>query len=109
MSFDKQLLLSVESIFKKIRGFLGEDSSLYSNWYVCTERYENRLKKRLFDEHRVHKNRPDGYGWFFVHCTEVAQKVREKLVSIGCDSCDNQEDEEAKYIYVYRKTSGTKP
>lgn len=77
----------------------------YSEWYVgITE----DLRKRLFGDHDV----PEKNHWWITReaqSSEAARKVEKYFLEKGCDGGPGGGDDDAKYIYGYKKSQTTNP
>lgn len=76
----------------------------FSDWYAgLSEEPEERMEKG----HNV----PEGADslWYSLHTEGAARSVEDELLSLGLDGADGGGDDDASYVYIYRKTQETDP
>ncbi len=93
---------SEEQIKSEIKSFINTNGGAYSDWYVgITEVPKRRLK-----EHGV----TDAWIYRQANNVEVARKIEKYFVEIlGTDGGTGGGDEDAVYVYAYKKKRHTIP
>lgn len=78
---------------------------LYSEWYVGVA---SDARKRLFNDHNV--SELYGKGWIFTPCVDAntAREIEQYFLGLGMTGGPGGGDDDAKFVYAYRKTNTTK-
>lgn len=96
---------SEKEIKDAIQKHIANEGGTYATWYIGVT---NDAERRLFGEHRVNKEN----GWWVyrtAYSTDVARRVEEYFVDLGCDGGAGGGDPESKIAYAYKKTAYTNP
>jgi hypothetical protein len=99
------LMSTMEDVIQKIEYHIRKNGGAYSVWYVGIA---TDPTVRLFTIHGVVEK---GDAWIYEDCmaeTE-ARKVEGYFLAKGCDGRTLGGDSSAKYVYVYKKNSYTRP
>lgn len=94
---------SKKEIISDIEGFITDN---ISNWYVGVS---EEPRKRL-ESHGV-KLKPANTSWIYREASndDIAREVEEHFLNKGADGGEGGGDEDARYIYAYKKNSQTNP
>lgn len=95
-----------EQIKREILAHINKEGSKKKTWYVgITE----DIEQRLFGDHKV----PKQNAWRIYKEADNFEDAREIenyfIETIGTDGGTGGADEDAKYIYAYKKTDQTEP
>lgn len=96
---------TAQVIYDEIVAHIKEEGNGASNWYAgITEDIDNRL----FGDHNV----PRKDHWRIhrkASSADAARKVEKALLKYGCDGGSGGGDDDAIYVYAYKKTHVTNP
>jgi len=89
-----------------IKDHMDKNGGYYPNWYVGVSK---EPRERLFNGHSVEEKRD---AWIYREATNsiVARRVEKYFCDIvGTDGGSGGGDEDACYVYAYKKNSHTRP
>jgi len=89
-----------------IKNYMDKNGGYYSSWYVGIS---EEPRNRLFNGHNVEENSD---AWIYRQATSsiVARRVEKYFCTIvGTDGGLGGGDEDARYVYAYKKNSHTRP
>lgn len=95
------MAISESELKKKIKAYIDKEGSGYKNWYAGI----TSDPKRRLEEHGV--KALGVYGW--ANTVDVARRVEEYLIGLGCDGAPGGGDKDSKAVYAYKKTKDTTP
>ena len=100
------MVKSEEEIKSEIKNHIDKNGGPYSSQYVgISENPENRL----FTVHNVDRNY-DIWIYRETSSSNVARRIEDYFINvIGTDGGPGGGDEDAKYVYAYKKNSHTNP
>lgn len=93
---------SEEEIKSDIKNFISKNGGSYSDWYVgITEDPKRRLEQH---------GAKDAWIYRQAASDEVARRIEKYFVEVlGTDGAPGGGDEDAVYVYAYKKKSHTNP
>lgn len=90
---------------RQIQRYINRFTYSYSRWYVGISEDPRR---RLFADHNVDEQR-GLWGIWEAYTTNVARRVEAHFISLGTDGGTGGGDEDAVFVYAYKKTAATVP
>jgi hypothetical protein len=95
-----------EEIIAEIRSYIEKSGGTYKEWYVGISK---NPVGRLLNDHRV-KEKDDLWIYRQASSPDMARKIESYFINMfKTDGGTGGEDEEADWVYAYRKNSYTKP
>ncbi|MFQ5903596.1 MAG: hypothetical protein ACE5JO_07895 [Candidatus Binatia bacterium] len=95
-----------QEIISDIKKYIQQGGGTYSAWYVGISQ---KARDRLFNGHGVHEK---GDWWIYrqAYTSKAARNVERYFVNtLGADGGTGGGDEDADYVYAYKKSSHTDP
>jgi len=97
---------SEEDIKSDVKDYIRKCGGSYPNWYVGISK---DAKHRLFDEHGVDEQ-DDRWIYSRAYSSQAARNVESYFVNeLGTDGGTGGGDEDADYVYAYKKSAHTNP
>jgi len=96
---------SEQEIKADITEYIRKGGGGYPAWYVGVTKDPRR---RLFTEHGVHE---EGDLWIFrqAYSSAAARNVEAHFLSLGADGGAGGGEQDADYVYAYKKSAHTNP
>lgn len=98
-------IISVQQAITDINAYIRRQGGAYRSWYCGVAANPS---DRLFDDHNVSEQ----YGaWIYLPLATDAQarEVEKYFLRAGCDGGPGGGDHRSRFVYAYKKTSGTNP
>lgn len=99
------MVVTTHKIFDEIKSYINKKGEPYSSWYVGTA---DDAFNSLFVQHGVSEKQD---FWMYKQCPDsrVAKHIKMTLLKLGCEGWAYGWADSCVYVYVYLKSSNTKP
>lgn len=95
-----------EQIKTEIKNYMADSGGVYNSWYVGVSK---NPKNRLFNDHKVDE-KVDSWIYLRAFSSDAARNVEDYFVNtLGTDGDVGGGDEDADYVYAYKKNTHTNP
>lgn len=96
---------NAQEAYDEIVAYINSCGGGYSSWYAGVTQ---NAHQRLFNAHNVSQQN-GAWIWVPTVSSMAARSVEKALLELGCDGGTGGGDDDAVYVYAYRKTSSTDP
>ena len=94
-----------QELYDWLLEYINQRGGVYNEWYAGIA---TAPRDRLFSDHNVNED-TGAWAYDFVATDEGARAVEKALLELGCDGGGGGGSDTTRAVYVYFKTSGTRP